>query len=316
MTTKQADSPIPVAIPSPEEYIRSDSRAAEDVTEADVSGAVVWHREQLRIRDHPAVTAATTDADVVLPLFVFDPAFYGDNGLACDARIRFLHECLMDLSNRYDIASGGHADLTYGHGDPIQIMARFIDAGWTVLASKTPTGRYGLERDEAASDRGVQFVSGDGIRRGVERTRDGWSDHIQARFSDDQHQPSLKETTLASIDTGLTIDDVETWYDTNPTKSRVPEGGTTVAQEKLEMFTSRLPDYPGNISSPLDARDGCSGLSPYIRFGCLSTRQVYQHVKEHAPSDRGQDMFMSRLFWNRHYNPKNSRTGRHGWTPP
>ncbi|WP_318566878.1 deoxyribodipyrimidine photo-lyase [Salinigranum marinum] len=69
--------------------------------DGEVSGAVVWHREELRIRDHPAVTAALDEADVVLPRFVFGPGFYGENGLACDARIRFPHECLVDLSDRY-----------------------------------------------------------------------------------------------------------------------------------------------------------------------------------------------------------------------
>jgi len=304
VTDGQPDSPIPTAVPAPRECVGGDGATAAHVADGEVSGAVVWHREELRMRDHPAVTAATNDADVVLPLFVFDPGFYGDTGLACDARIRFLHECLLDLSDRYDTASGGRAGLTYAHGDPIPILTAFIDAGWTVVASRTPTGRYGLERDQAASGLGVRFVSGDGLRRGVERTRDGWSDHIEAWFEADQYEPSLDGTVLTSIDTGVTIEDVETWYDTDAKKSRVPKGGTTVAWETLAAFVGRIPDYPGNISSPLDARDGCSGLSPYIRFGCLSTRQVYQYVQEHARSGRGRDMFISRLFWNRHYNQK------------
>lgn len=295
--------PVPTVDP-PRECVGGDGRTGERVTEGGVSGAVIWHREQLRMRDHPAVTAATEDADVVLPLFVFDHHFYGDDGLACDARIRFLHECLLDLSDRYDTASAGFAGLTYAHGDPIPILDAFIDAGWEVFASQTPTGRYGLERDATASDLGVRFVSGDGLRRETERTRDGWSDHIEAWFEDAQYRPSLAGTVLTDTRTGVTIEDIEACYEVDPTKSLVPEGGTTVAREKLEAFVSRLPDYPGNISSPLDARNGCSGLSPYIRFGCLSTRQVYQYVREHAPSGSGQDMFISRLFWNRHYNQK------------
>ena len=293
-----------MVVPSPGGLLEDNGRTAEHITGGEVSGAVIWHREQLRIRDHPAVTAATRGADVVLPLFIFDPGFYGEDGLACDARIRFLHECLLDLSDRYDTASAGHAGLTYAHGDPIPILDAFIDAGWTVFASETPTGRYGLERDETASDLGVTFVSGDGLRREVERTRDGWSDHIEGWFEDDQYRPLLERTVLTGVDTGVTVEDIETWYDTDPKKSLAPNGGTTVAREKLKTFISQLPEYPGNISSPLDARDGCSGLSPYIRFGCVSTRQVYQYVQEHAQSDRGRDMFVSRLFWNRHYNQK------------
>jgi deoxyribodipyrimidine photo-lyase len=284
--------------------VAGDDGTSERAADGSASDAVVWHREGLRVRDHPAVTAAADDADLVLPVFVFDPGFYGDDGLACDARLRFLHECLFDLDDRYDTASGGRAGLTYGHGDPLPVLEAFVDAGWRVFAARTPTGRYGRARDEAAADLGVRFVSGDGLRRGVERTRDGWSDHLEAWFTDDQYDPSLDGTALTGIDTGVTVDDIEAWYDVDPEKSRVPEGGTTVARERLRTFVGRLADYPGNISSPLDARDGCSGLSPYLRFGCLSTRQVYQYVQEHAPPGRGRELFTSRLFWNRHYNQK------------
>ena len=304
VTHGQATAPIPTTAPRPRECLESDGRSTTAASEAEASGAVVWHREGLRMRDHPAVAAAAETAAVVLPLFVFDPAFYGDDGLACDARIRFLHECLIDLSDRYATASGGSAALTYAHGDPISILETFVDAGWTVFASQTPTGRYGLERDAAAADLGVRFVSGDGLRRGVDRPRNDWSDHVEAWFEGDQYRPSFEGTVLTDIDTSVTVESVEARYDIDPEKSLVPEGGTTVAREKLDAFVGRLADYPGSISSPLDAREGCSGLSPYLRFGCLSTRQVYQYVHERAPSGRGRDMFVSRLFWNRHYNQK------------
>ena len=62
--------------------------------------------------------------------------------------------------------------------------------------------------------------------------------------------------------------------------------------------------YPANISSPAAARDGCSGLSPYLTFGVLSVREVYQYIHEHAPDCRGREWFTSRLVWNRHYNQK------------
>jgi deoxyribodipyrimidine photo-lyase len=303
VTDGQPEPPTPTTVPAPRACLEGERRATS-AAEDEVSGAVVWHREELRMRDHPAVTAATNAADVVLPLFVFDPGFYGDDGLACDARVRFLHECLFDLDDRYDTASGGDAGLTYAHGDPVPVLEALTDAGWTVFASQTPTGRYGLARDRRASDLGVRFVSGDGLRRGVERTRDRWSDHVEDWFEDDQYEPSLEDTLLTGLDTGVTVEDIETHYDTDPSKSQVPDGGTTAAREQLETFVTRVTDYPGNISSPLDARDGCSGLSTYIRFGCLSTRQVYQYVQAHTEPGRGRDMFVSRLFWNRHYNQK------------
>ncbi|PSP81002.1 deoxyribodipyrimidine photolyase [Halobacteriales archaeon QS_4_69_225] len=300
--TDETSPPAPETVPTPTAVAARHDAAVDGPDDPD--GAVVWHREDLRIRDQPAVAAATESADVVVPLFVFDPGFYGDDGLACDARIRFLHECLFDLSDRYDTASGGRGGLTYAHGDPLAVLSAFLDAGWNVVAGRTPTGRYGLRRDEAAAEMGVRFVDGDGLVRGADRTRQNWSDHMEAYLTDDPVEPSLDDTIFAELSTGVTVDGIEATYDTTPTKSKVPDGGTTVAREKLESFVARVGDYPGNISSPLDARDGCSGLSPYLRFGCLSVRQVYRYVREHAPDCRGRDMLESRLLWNRHYNQK------------
>ncbi len=86
----------------------------------DEAGTVVWHREHLRI-----VTKELSrglQRPVVLPLFVFDPAFYGADGLACDSRIRFLHDCLADLSAQYRTAtvagSLAHADPETCWGGP------------------------------------------------------------------------------------------------------------------------------------------------------------------------------------------------------
>jgi deoxyribodipyrimidine photo-lyase len=36
------------------------------------STAIVWFRRDLRVHDHPALTAALEAADQVIPVFVFD----------------------------------------------------------------------------------------------------------------------------------------------------------------------------------------------------------------------------------------------------
>jgi deoxyribodipyrimidine photo-lyase len=289
---------MPATIPSPDERLAA---VSDRPAETPVTGAIVWHREDLRIADPPALTAASRHADIVVPLFVFDPGFYGEDGLACDARIRFLHESLADLDEQYAAAGGG---LTYGHGDPLTILERCLEAGWGVFASQTPTGRYGATRDQRASELGVRFVSGDGLRRGVEQTRRGWRDHVQEWFEGDLYEPELETTAITQLAGGTSIEAVEGRYGTEPEKTMVPTGGRSAGRERLETFVTQIDEYPGNISSPLDARDGCSGMSAYLRFGCLSTREVYQRAHEVSGGGRGLSMFTSRLFWNRHYNQK------------
>jgi len=265
------------------------------------TGVVLWHREHLRTQDHRGIATAA-DSEALLPLFVFDPAFYDGSGLACDARIRFLHECLEDLDDTYRSLTG--TGLTYGYGDPVEILSRFQDAGWDLVAMASPTGRYGKRRDKRAAECGVTFVDGDGLVRRVEDTREGWQAHFESWVTSPQHDWDPQGVTVRGAPTDVTVEGIEQEHEVSPKKSQVPTGGVREAKETLEAFVKRIGQYPGSISAPQDARDGCSGLSAYLKFGCLSVREVYQYVDEHAPDGRGKQMFQSRLAWNKHYEQK------------
>ncbi len=265
-------------------------------------GVIVWHRRQLRTEDHPALTYASDRYETLLPLFIFDPAFYTDAGLACDARIQFLHECLEDLDDQYREHG---ASLTYCYGDSVDVLTQFVDNGWDVVATADPTGRYGWQRDNAAAAAcDVTFVDADGLVRNAADTRDGWSDHVEDWFTDDLYTWNPAEATIEIIDTPVTPKRVANEHDSRPTKTDVPRGGRTPARRRLKYFTRNIRDYPGSISAPTDAETGTSRLSPYLRFGCLSIREVYQHVQANATDGHALEMFTSRLYWNRHYNQK------------
>lgn len=55
MTDSLVDSPLLVPAPPPQECIAEDGRLIEHSSNGDVSGVIVWHREQPRIRDQPPV---------------------------------------------------------------------------------------------------------------------------------------------------------------------------------------------------------------------------------------------------------------------
>jgi deoxyribodipyrimidine photo-lyase len=315
-----------------------------------VTGYVVWHRNHLRVEDHRALSTAIADGDVVCPLFVFDPTFYDGDGLACDARIRFLHEAVASLDRLYsaaptqstvsaarqsvdhlvevgacdsscldptatDAVTTGALDtsetlgMTVGYGNPVALLSRFVDRGWTVLTMATPTSRYGHERDTqvaAACGDAVEFVSGDGLVRNSESPRAKWQERAESWLTGHQWTPSWEAngTERLVIETGVTPARIDDNFDITPSKTQVPTGTHRVAMTRLREFVDRIRSYPGNISAPQDARDGTSGLSPYLNFGLLSVRQVYQHVTDNAPACRGREMYVSRLYWNMHYNQK------------
>ncbi|SFL51239.1 deoxyribodipyrimidine photo-lyase [Halogranum rubrum] len=264
---------------------------------------VLWHRRDLRLPDNRAVEYATAEYDVVCPAFLFDPRFYRSTGLACDARVRFLHECLTDLADAY--ADAG-TSLVYGHGPPVEILDGALDSGWDVVATRDVTGRYGERRDETveARDR-VTFVAEDGIRHDQEN-RDGWQEHAQSYFEASPNRPHESGFGRHAVSAELTpdvVERVERTYDVDPSKTAVPSGGRTAALARLDRFLDVLHEYQDHISSPLGAETYASRLSPHLRFGSLSVREVYRALDD-AVDSRGKESFVSRLFWNRHYTQK------------
>ena len=83
------------------------------------------------------------------------------------------------------------------------------------------------------------------------------------------------------------------------------EGGEYWAWRYLDNFIKeRHVNYSKHISKPLLSRTGCSRLSPYLTYGNISMRMVYQYTKQHynsSPNKRAIANFISRLHWHCHF---------------
>jgi deoxyribodipyrimidine photo-lyase len=234
-----------------------------------------------------------------MPLFIFDPGFYDDSGLACDARLRFLHECLTDLHDSYNALG---STLALFHGDPRERIPALLADGYEVYVNADVTARYGRDRDaDLLARENVSAFGDDGIVR-EGRSRESWDEQCEAYFTADPH---LKPDGLAPtlLDSGVTIGDIESEYDISPTKRDVPTGGRQAAERRLKSFVDRIREYQRYVSDPAAAERNGSRLSAYLKFGVVSPREVYQRVHR-APKCTGRDAFISRLYWNRHYTQK------------
>jgi deoxyribodipyrimidine photo-lyase len=83
------------------------------------------------------------------------------------------------------------------------------------------------------------------------------------------------------------------------------EGGEYFAWRYLDSFIkTRYVNYSKHISKPLLSRKGCSRLSPYLTYGNISMRMVYQYTKQHyntSENKRALTNFVSRLHWHCHF---------------
>ena len=86
------------------------------------------------------------------------------------------------------------------------------------------------------------------------------------------------------------------------------KGGETQAFATLNSFLNkRYERYPFHISKPEESRNSCSRLSPYLSWGNISLRQVYQYTIQHDDSPHFTKKvkgFLDRLRWRSHFMQK------------
>jgi deoxyribodipyrimidine photo-lyase len=91
---------------------------------------------------------------------------------------------------------------------------------------------------------------------------------------------------------------------TTPNKN-FQQGGETMAWRYLDSFVrERYVNYSKHISKPALSRKGCSRLSPYLAYGNISMRMVYQYTNQFYESSKNKRAilnFVSRLHWHCHF---------------
>ena len=110
--------------------------------------AVMWFRRDLRLTDHPALSAAAATGPV-LPLFVLDPVLLGSAGAP---RKAYLSRSLAALDDSLD------GRLVIRTGDPATVVPEVArEVGATTVHVSAECTPYGRERDARVSAAGVRL---------------------------------------------------------------------------------------------------------------------------------------------------------------
>ena len=251
--------------------------------------AVMLFTRDLRVHDQPALTAATSEFEHVIPLFVLDDRLLGSAN-----RTAFLLESLSDLRD----SLGGA--LVVRRGDPIAEVAAFEPAAIFLSADVTAYARARERRlREVAEVRafpGVAIVDPGSI---VPQSRDhcrvftpyfrAW-EGVPRRTSP---RPVRDVRLPAGIDRG-SLPSSRALRAGAPSRDR-PPGGETAGRARLDRFLREaLASY--DIGRNDLAAGESSQLSPYLRFGCVSPLEAARRAAR-----RGGDGFVRQLGWRDFY---------------
>lgn len=245
------------------------------------TGVVLFTRD-LRVRDNPALAAATRECDEVVPLFVLD-----DRLLASASRTAFLLESLADLR---DSLSGG---LVVRRGDAIAEIAGLRPDVVYLSEDGSP---YARKRERRLRRRfEVRALPGVTIARPGELAP-ARADHYRVftpywRVWRAVPIPPAVVARLpvrlpAGVDPGPLPPPGELAAGrAAPARAR---GGEHAGLRRLEGFQVR-----GYESARDDlAADGTSRLSPYLHFGCVSPAEVARHAEA-----AGAEQLLRQLCW-------------------
>jgi len=277
---------------------------------------IVWFKRDLRVEDHaPLVQAAMTAGGRVIPLYILEPDLWAQPDMS-RRHFDFLGECLAELDA--GLAALGQP-LVLRVGDAVDVLSDLCAAHRVarIRMHQETWNHWTYDRDRRvmawARAQGVEIIEAQqfGVHRRLSSRR-GWAGKWDSMM-DLPVMPSPAALTPAGIGSDPWPDPLLLGLGQPDCPQRQPGGRQAGLARMTSFFATRGQSYRFTMSSPVTAAANCSRLSPYLAFGALSMREVWQEsgrqkagLAARPPQDRrgwSQSIrsFESRLHWHCHF---------------
>ncbi|SHI57976.1 cryptochrome/deoxyribodipyrimidine photo-lyase family protein [Algibacter luteus] len=270
---------------------------------------VVWLKRDLRLHDNEAIFNALVTGKKVLFLYSFEPLLINDSHYS-ERHWNFIKESLVDLNNELKPFD---SKVLIVQSDIIAVFNQLLTKYQiNKIFSHQETGllvTYNRDKNfkRFCKNNLIDWIENinNGVQRGL-KNREQWTALCNAFFEIDalpfQPKPNqlLSISDIEMLEANFKIPNLNT-----PQTTAFQKGGRSMGLKYLNsFFETRYPNYMLHISKPELARKSCSRISPYIAWGNLSIREVYQqayHLKKTAKHKKAIEAFMSRLRWQAHF---------------
>ena len=255
--------------------------------------ALFIFRRDLRLEDNTALSAAIQDGYRVLGCFVFPPdqILPKKNPYFSNAAVQFMCESIESLSKQMDdkllLIHEDHSDALNDIYDAQPFDAVYFNEDYSVYAKK----RDAIIRTWCEK-RSIKCVTREDY--GLLPLHEGLVDEVtlkpykvlsqfykKVQREYDIRRPSslgeskIKHALLRPVKQFLPSSEVSKFYQKNPAAAL--HGGRDAAMRRLATL-GNLQDY--KIARDFPAQHKTTLLSPYIKFGVLSIREVYWAIRE------------------------------------
>ncbi|PLX13091.1 MAG: deoxyribodipyrimidine photolyase [Marinilabiliales bacterium] len=254
---------------------------------------VFWFRRDLRLEDNAGLFNALAGKSSVLPIFIFDDNII-DELPEEDARISFIYSNLKDIDEKLKTFGSG---LKIYKGKPEKVWEQILeDYDVEAVYANEDYEPYAIKRDAEIDN----FLKSNGVSKGLQTHKDSVVFAKDEVLKDNGSPYTVftpyKNKWLALFQETDIRDKKLTEKDYNgflKFKNDFP------SLESLGFRPSPIRVKPyilDGLNSYADTRDfpaidGTSYLSPHLRFGTVSVRQIINSL------DKKDETFLSELIW-------------------
>ncbi|HLI32755.1 MAG TPA: deoxyribodipyrimidine photo-lyase [Solirubrobacteraceae bacterium] len=250
-----------------------------------MSVALLWLRRDLRLADHPALCAALGSAERLVPVFCLDRRLLEGRNRS-DVRTQLLIDCLKELDRSLQERGSGLVLVDGAPERKLPALARALGA--QAVHASADLAPFAVRRDRrvrrALESMGVALHLHPGLYvvddPAAIRTRAGephttFTPYHRAWCKAERRAvlaapPLLPPLVGATRRTQLPS---PSQLGLRGARARAPRGGEEAARQAMEAFLAEGLD--GYARDRQLLREGASSrLSPYLRFGCISPREL------------------------------------------
>ncbi|WP_272151578.1 cryptochrome/deoxyribodipyrimidine photo-lyase family protein [Tenacibaculum aiptasiae] len=269
---------------------------------------VVWFKRDLRLQDNEAVYNALNSDKKVLFVYLFENSLLSDEHYS-ERHWNFIKESIRDLNS----------ELLKYNTKVLSVKSDVIPFFRYLKSQKNITEVYShletgilktYNRDKSFKRFCVNNLIEwkENVHNGVFRgrkNREHWKEDWESYMEKETFSfTPINADFIRSEEIDLLTKNLKE-VGLSTEKSNFQAGGRAIGIKYMHsFFNNRYKNYARHISRPNEARESCSRLSPYIAWGNLSVREVFQQVKTIRPkvqNKRALDAFASRLRWQAHF---------------
>ena len=268
---------------------------------------IVWLKRDLRLQDHEPLHKAEQEEVPYLIIYLFEPSIiqYPDTSLR---HLQFVYHAIKSLDKRLKNYNRT-IDVFYGEATDV---FTFLTKTYNVrqLFSYQESGtKTTWKRDKQIKQycikNSITWIESqrDGIIRGL-KNRDTWNQRWHAAMHAAIIKNDYSITTLNALEHSYVVpSELVTKLEDYPKQYQPP--GEENAWRYLKSFAQKRGfNYHRHISKPTESRTACSRLSPYLAWGNISIKQVFQFVGTHPNGTVNNSAFsgmLTRLHWHCHF---------------